>query len=155
MPAIVLERLRRLRADAKSLFDTLDRDLALFRHSQPNHGFRRTPTSESLENDVGVTTTCSCLMALALADKLDAVYGQEKGRDMGAAIFEKLLKAPWMSSGLPENNAFTTTLVLRLFLLPVQVRARRKRFCCRCSMQSSEIHARWDRLGYRQLFSTQ
>jgi hypothetical protein len=53
-------------------------------------------------------------MALALADKLDSVYGQEKGRDMGAAIFKNLLEAPWMSSGLPENNAFTTTLVLRL-----------------------------------------
>src|SRR5437773_4587634 len=114
MPEIALERLRRLRSDAKSLFETLHRDLELFCHSRPNHGFRRTPTSESLQNDVGVTTTCSCLMALALADKLDAVYGQEKGRDTGSAIFENLLEAPWMSSGLPENNAFTTTLVLRL-----------------------------------------
>jgi hypothetical protein len=61
-------------------------------------------------------------MALALADKLDDVYGKTKGLDEGAAIFKKLLEAPWMSSGLPENNAFTTTLALRLsgFLIQAQ-----------------------------------
>ena len=114
MPEIELKRLRRLRFDAESLLRSLVSDLNAFRHSEPNHGFRRTPTSKSMKDDVGVTTTCSCLMALALADKLDGVYGDKKGRDAATAIFDKILASPWMSSGLPENNAFTTTLVLRL-----------------------------------------
>lgn len=114
MPEIELTRLRRLRSDAESLLRSLAQDLDSFRHKEPHHGFRRTPSSESIENDVGITTTCSCLMALALSGKLDEVFGDEMGLTEGAAIFDKILDSPWMSSGLPENNAFTTTLVLRL-----------------------------------------
>jgi hypothetical protein len=53
-------------------------------------------------------------MGLSLAGKLVDFYG-EAGLETAKQIFKELLRAPWMSSGLAENNAFTTILVLRLF----------------------------------------
>src|ERR1700690_2708768 len=53
-------------------------------------------------------------MALALSDK----QGELSGRDSKALVIKtltKLLNAPWMSSELTENNAFTAALVFRLF----------------------------------------
>jgi len=52
-------------------------------------------------------------MSLALSDKLLEFYGNDNLKIV-QKIFEKLVNAPWMSSGLTENNAFTTTLVIRL-----------------------------------------
>ena len=67
----------------------------------------------SIKEDIGVTTTCSCLMALALAKKLPDLFGSDSDKIV-LKTFEKLISAPWMSSGLTENNAFTTTLMIRL-----------------------------------------
>jgi len=57
-------------------------------------------------------------MALALTDKFHNFYEQEEQKHIDAgekarAILKHLVDAPWMSSGLTSNNAFTTTLVLR------------------------------------------
>lgn len=118
MPEIELRRLRNLRHQAEGLLATLPSDLTPFRHEQELNGFRRKPNSESSPDDVNVTTTCSCLMSLALSGKLKDLYG--KGGEVKVkATFERLLDAPWMSSGLTENNAFTTTLMIRLFGLLV------------------------------------
>jgi len=108
-----LKRLRKLRSRAEVLLNSLVSDLTPFRHKLEAHGFRRKPDSDSIQDDVNVTTTCSCLMSLALPDKLEEFYGHES-RKMVRNIFYKVLNAPWMSSGLTENNAFTTTLVIRL-----------------------------------------
>src|SRR5947209_8179597 len=110
MPDIELERLRRLRQRAAVLLQTLVSDLKRFRHQHKENGFLRTPDSISISGDVNVTTTCSCLMALALTDRLRDFYTDD-APNIAAATFQNLLKAPWMSSGLAENNAFTTTLV--------------------------------------------
>jgi hypothetical protein len=118
MPEIDLKRLRDLRHRAEGLLATLTSDLAPFRHEKPFNGFRRKPDSESPPDDVNVTTTCSCLMSLALAGKLTQFYGAD-GRKTAKETFKALLSAPWMSSGLAENNAFTTTLMIRLFGLLV------------------------------------
>jgi ATPase family associated with various cellular activities (AAA) len=115
MPDIELKRLRDLRRRAQELVSTLDSDMKSFRHASIENGFRRKPTSESDPNDVNITTTASCLMALALAGRLPDLYGREKWKDVVTAIFNNVVQKPWMSSGLTENNAFTTALVIRLY----------------------------------------
>jgi hypothetical protein len=113
MPDIELKRLRELRTRAEALLSTLVSDLRPFRHSEETSGFLRKPDSESALDDVNVTTTCSCLMALALADRLTDFYGDDSKKTV-EKILSNVVGAPWMSSGLTENNAFTTTLVIRL-----------------------------------------
>ncbi|MEO8591969.1 MAG: ATP-binding protein [Candidatus Solibacter sp.] len=113
MPEIELTRLRQLKRRAETLLGTLVDDLKPFKHKEDAHGFRRTPESKSLLDDVNVTTTCSCLMSLALSGKLAKFYGKNY-KEPVKKIFDRLLGAPWMSSGLAENNAFTTSLSLRL-----------------------------------------
>jgi hypothetical protein len=115
---ITLERLRILRHRAERLLKLLPSDLLAFRHTKPENGFVRSPNSSHDANDVNVTTTGSCLMSLALSGRLTDFYLGD--RKTAAAIFAKMLDAPWMSSGLSENNAFTTTLVLRTLGFLVQ-----------------------------------
>lgn len=114
MPEIELHRLRKLRRRTEILQGTLVPDLIPFRHKNHENGFIRKPDSNSDSGDVNVTTTCSCLMALALTDKLSDFYPDSENVTANE-IFQKLLEAPWMSSGLAENNAFTTALVIRTF----------------------------------------
>lgn len=110
MPEVTLASLRSLRARARTLLETVRTDLLPF--VQTDGTFRRKPDSPS--GDVNVTTTCSCLMGLALTNNFHDFY---KGREAGGAdaIFDRLIQAPWMSSGLAANNAFTTTLILRTY----------------------------------------
>ncbi len=114
MSEIELNRLRKLRRRAEVLLSTLVSDLKPFRHEKEVNGFRRKPDSISAADDVNITTTCSCLMALALSGKLDDFYGDNRTKIV-PSIFAALFSAPWMSSGLTENNAFTTTLIVRLY----------------------------------------
>jgi len=120
MSEVSLKRLRQLRDRATLLLENVQADLAPF---VKNDGtFRRKPDSPSTEGDVNVTTTCSCLMALSLTNTFHQFYKEkykEKFKESflkgAGAIFQSLVKAPWMSSGLTANNAFSTTLVLRTF----------------------------------------
>jgi hypothetical protein len=115
MPDIELQRLRKLRSKAEDLISTLTADLEPFQSKDKNLGFRRRPDSKpDHAADVNVTTTCSCLMALAHSRKLEQFYKDEPS-DIVENIIANMMKAPWQSSGLTENNAFTTTLVIRLF----------------------------------------
>ena len=122
MPDQELQRLRAIRFKADQLLDTLVNDLRPFRSKDERLGFRRTPTSPSEEGDVNVTTTCSCLMALALFGQIKSFYQKKDNKavtdDHKAVIADtirNLIIAPWKSSGLDENNAFSTTLVLRSY----------------------------------------
>lgn len=116
MPDIEIKRLRKLRRRAETLLDSLVLDLKPFRHEWEKNGFLRTPDSKSFENDLNVTTTCSCLMGLALSGKLPDFYGKgEVHKTTSKEIFDNVFNAHWMSSGLGEDNAFSTTLVIRLF----------------------------------------
>lgn len=114
MADIDLERLRGLRRRAEVLLSTLVQDLEPFRHKTRKNGFVRKPDSDSDPDDVNVTTSCSCVMALALTDKFKELYS-DCSNTIASEIFQELVKAPWMSSGLSENNAFTTTLGPRTF----------------------------------------
>ena len=107
-------RLRKLRKKANGLARTLVKDLKPFLHEKDEMTFRRLPDSKSKLRDVGVTTTCTCLMALAIADKLKDLYNP-KPENTARKAFESVVSATWESSGLPESNAFTSTLVLRAF----------------------------------------
>jgi hypothetical protein len=56
-------------------------------------------------------------MALALCGELNDFYGD--ANSTASEIFWNIVTAPWMSSGLSENNAFTSTLTIRTFGLLV------------------------------------
>ena len=77
MPNSQLEVLRRLQLRASLLLNSLTEDLDAFRHRIDNVTFRRQPGQELILNDVGVTTTCSCLMALALGNRLETIFGEK------------------------------------------------------------------------------
>src|SRR5882762_884964 len=109
---VPLDILRSLRSRAEALLDNLMEDLRPFQHKGDGVTFLRTPESPPLEGDVNVTTTCSCVMALAFAHQFRNFYGANADH-AADQILTKLIEAPWMSSGLVMNNAFTTTLVLR------------------------------------------
>lgn len=114
-----LDSLRELRRTATARLGCIQNDL--FPFVKEDGTFRRKPDSPYLKDDVNVTTTCSCLMALALTNSFQEFYSdkykKKYGECFGGAdkIIETLIKAPWMSSGLTANNAFTTVLVLRAF----------------------------------------
>ncbi len=113
MSEVSLIELRKIRARAKNLLGYFQTDL---RHFVKADGtFRRKPDSVSPDGDVNVTTTCSCLMALALTGNFQKFFRNYCGGISADRVFETLIGAPWMSSGLNGNNAFTTTLVLRTF----------------------------------------
>jgi ATPase family protein associated with various cellular activities (AAA) len=117
MPELLLSQLRTLRNRAEELLRHVPADLSAFLHAD-RETFLRTPESRPLQDDVNVTTTCSCLMALALTKHFAAFYKLEEEseiKEKAASVLRKIVAAPWMSSGLTENNAFTTTLVLRTF----------------------------------------
>lgn len=112
-PKIGLHELRDLRTRAERLLSHIGKDLSAFTH-EDGYTFLRTPDSKPITGDVNVTTTCSCVMALALTQQFRTFYGEAK--DTAAdKILSRLVDAPWMSSGLILNNSFTTTLVLRTY----------------------------------------
>lgn len=100
-----VDRLRELRRRADALKKTARHDLEMFHHAIDRVTFRRLPSSESILNDVGVTTSCSCLMALAVAP--------EASRSDIQKALELVFRARWESSGLEVDNGFTTAIVMR------------------------------------------
>jgi len=113
MPDIELQRLRQLRSRADDLLSTLIADLQPFRSKDEKFGFRRTPEKPQEVGDLNVTTTCSCLMGLADSRKVEEFYKQKPSIIL-PLILANMMKVKWESSGLKENNAFTTSLVIRL-----------------------------------------
>lgn len=114
-----LERLRTLRDRTHRLNRSLREDLAPFFHAEDKISFRRLPTSGSEAGDVNVATTCSALMALSLTRETKLFYKDKTtGKDRTAELpdlFARMMKAKWASSGLADNNPFTTSVVLRTF----------------------------------------
>src|SRR6185312_3204037 len=119
MSELSLNRLREVRRRSQDLLRFVDSDLRPFLHKGDKETFRRKPESLSIDKDVNVTTTCSCVMALALSNAFRQFYDvdseESKAKDKARTIFTRLVDAPWMSSGLTANNAFSTTLVLRTY----------------------------------------
>lgn len=111
-----LKKMRQLRKRVLELNSNVVRDLRPFLNPHDTGTFERLPTNEpENEDDIGVTVTCTCLMTAALTRSFDVIYGIEK-KDIGvklAEVFDRLLAFRWASSQLPENNAFTSALILR------------------------------------------
>jgi hypothetical protein len=115
-----IQHLRVLRKKAALLNATLLADLKPF--FEPNFlVFRRLPPGDP-DSDVkgNVTNTCSCLMSLATADKLidffkDALdtKSDDVAKKRITKLFRSAVESEWTSSGLPDDNAFTSLIVLR------------------------------------------
>lgn len=123
----VNQRLHKLRAKAENINTTLTGDLLPF-YGRTNPVFRRLPGRDS--DEVGnVTTTCSCLMSIATSDNLIDFFKEiirtrsateerkliptDEARNLITTIFEFAVNAPWTSSGLPDDNAFSSLIILR------------------------------------------
>jgi SpoVK/Ycf46/Vps4 family AAA+-type ATPase len=119
MAEVTLQRLRILRQRAEDLLRFARSDLTPFLHKKDHETFRRKPESPSIRGDVNVTTTCSCLMALALTNGFRDFYQVQRDeaqvKNKAHSVFKRLMEAPWMSSGLTANNAFSSALMLRTF----------------------------------------
>jgi hypothetical protein len=105
-----LTELRSLRARVRTLHRRVGEDLAPF-CSSTTQTFVRLPDGDT--SIVNVTTTCTATMALAAAHAADDVYGVGKGAGSLCEAFSRLMQAPWASSGLDPDNAFTSSMVLR------------------------------------------
>lgn len=122
MSDVSIKILRDLRHRADQLWQPhITRNLKEFQHVDGLTFLRmRTkPNSVPPPSGVNVTTTCSCVMALALTNQFHKFYNlghEDRVADKKAhEILKCLVEAPWMSSGLTPNNAFTTALVLRTY----------------------------------------
>jgi len=111
-----IQNLRDLRKKAASINATLIEDLKPFFGSN-GLVFRRLPDSDEEGN---VTNTCSCLMALATSgDSVDFLKqaldldSEFEARSGLTDIFQNAVSSEWTSSGLPDDNAFTSLIVLR------------------------------------------
>jgi hypothetical protein len=117
MNDLLLDQLRQLKRDARELSQFVLDDLGPFLHKTDKSTFVRLPSSEHKKGDVGVTVTCSCLMALALTERLNEFCEKHSKQKWSPdKAFTLVVEDPiWVSSGLASTNAFTTTLVLRAF----------------------------------------
>jgi hypothetical protein len=112
------EFMRSLRQKAVVLNEMVAEDMRPF-HNSENDTFLRLPTKPPKnKNDIGVTVTCTALMALAATRTLSEFFCGKNHRPKDVeerlnAVFSKLLGFKWASSGLKQNNAFTVALVIR------------------------------------------
>jgi hypothetical protein len=109
-----LAQLRELRRRARQFHGTMVDDLKPFLHKKNKITFRRLPGSDLDSDAVGVTVTCTSLMALATARRLGDIYDTPDGAPTGGEkAVDLLLLEPWDSSRLDEGNKFTIILALR------------------------------------------
>jgi hypothetical protein len=127
MSELDLSNIRRLRGDALELVAHNGADISQFLHKKDRLTFRRRPEQKSTKGDVKVTTSCSCLMSLALGSKLEQVY-PKKTKESAKRAFLRIFRASWRTAGLGLNNAFSTVLVIRAFGMLVEAGVIEKGF---------------------------
>lgn len=104
-----LERLRALRKRANALHTYIEAD---FKGFLANDQLTFVWDPSTGKDSVSTATTCTGLMALASTKSLSKIYG-DAYKERAREAFKLVLGAPWDSSGLKKDNAFTTILVLR------------------------------------------
>jgi hypothetical protein len=114
----ILHKMRSLRLRAELLNETLIDDYRPFLNEHDQCTFFRLPSNPAKTiDDVGVTATCTAMMALAHANKLDKFYDAKKTEDIDkvlTTVLNQLVSnCDWTTARLEQNNAFTTSLVLR------------------------------------------
>ena len=111
----LLSKMRMLRRRCDLLKQSLVDDYRPFLSRHDETTFFRLPTKPSPDqNDIGVTPTCTALMALCIGNRLSDFYGTgalQKRRL--TQVVRKLVRSDWTTASLKQNNAFTTALVLR------------------------------------------
>jgi len=127
MSDVSIESLRALRSRADQLWmSEITPNLREFKHQDGLTFLRTKSTSVPPVGDVNVTTTCSCVMALALTNRFHEFYDLKlqdgSAHSKTEKILNRLLEAPWMSSGLAMNNAFTTAVVIRTYGLLIHTK---------------------------------
>src|SRR6266496_1785223 len=112
-----IEKLRSLRKKAMDINASLVDDLRPFFVADKNV-FRRLPSGSDTKGNV--TNTCSCLMALAIsyngAEFFKITRTSKSNTDplvKLTSVFQKAVTSEWTSSGLNDDNAFSSLLVLR------------------------------------------
>src|SRR6266446_6441055 len=113
MTATQIKQLRSLRQRVRLLNDPFQEDLEAFLKDD-KVTFSPTPEDKK-KSDLSVTTTCTSLMALTTAYRMEEFYPQALGTagDNTEKAFAAAASAEWTSSKLRPDNAFTSTLVLR------------------------------------------
>jgi hypothetical protein len=107
-----LAALRDLRKRVRVLSSTLTADLRPFLHAD-GRTFRPLPNSRSRRRDVSVATTATAYMSMIGTSAAVDLFGAKVARDAPLAAFTRIANAAWDSAGLPDNNPFTQTMVLR------------------------------------------
>jgi hypothetical protein len=117
----IIDELRQMRTDAIRLNSSVLEHLKTFQQ-EVDDSFVTLPPPKSKtrdeDPDISVGSTCTALMAVLATGTHKRIWSKVKGVkketpvDIGG-LFEKVVRAKWMSSGLLDNNAFTTALVVR------------------------------------------
>jgi len=112
-----IRNLRDLRKKAARINATLVDDLKPF-FLPERLVFRRLPSGS--DDKGNVTNTCSCLMALVTSGKSMDFLKQtlnlnsdDDAQNKLTEVFEKAVESEWTSSGLVDDNAFSSLIVLR------------------------------------------
>src|SRR4051812_45838691 len=108
-----LAALRSLRKRVRVLNGTLAGDLRPFLHQFDGRTFRPLPASRSRRGDVSAATTSTAYMAMVGTTVASEIFGSGAASGAPLEAFQRLAKASWDSAGLPDNNPFTQTIVLR------------------------------------------
>jgi hypothetical protein len=119
-PSSIID-LRKLRLQVESLQSYAEHDLAAF--EQPEHPFCyfRLPTQPLGKSDtISVTPTCTAWMSLSATHLLERALETQKldearekiTKDLQLAC-QSIFSQPWDTGKLPENNAFTVSVVAR------------------------------------------
>jgi hypothetical protein len=112
----LLLQMRDLRQRVKSLCSTVAANYTSFYDRDKNTFFRLPPKPLVDQDSIGVTVTATALMALALPGKLEDVLvtdTSEKLEDRVHSCICRIFDHSWSTADLVQNNAFTTSLVLR------------------------------------------
>src|SRR5262249_17327794 len=117
MPDELLDAMRALRLRAQQLNRTVVEDYDAFRNPFAPDTFYRLPSKQpENKGDIGITPTCTAYMALALTGSLRKLFDTKTDSELRGRLergIEHVLSQDWPTAGLKQNNAFTTSLILR------------------------------------------
>ncbi len=109
-----LERLRTLRRRVEYLNRTVLDDYYAF-YDRNHAAFYRLPSQPpTTTTPISVTTSATALMTLSLNRVANKFVVDDDGNTLNLPkLFKQLLDCEWKSAELPQNNAFTTALIVR------------------------------------------
>src|ERR1700730_294655 len=116
MPEPAVDDLRLLRRRCRKLNELVVADYREFFDATRKHFFRLPTAPPTSSSPISVTTSATALMALGQAQQLEKVLCPTDTSAVQEEVLSQLkllLSAPWSSSSLPQNNAFTAAIVVR------------------------------------------